>query len=487
MPSLLTKYFYFIVVNCVQFAIEFVYNVPIFSLFFIESIDPLTYFGPLPTALKMTIGPVIGFILQPLIGAISDHSTFKMGRRRPYIIIGTTIWIIGSVVIVGSACFPVYKIENYSSSYGGTRIYFDCLFVIGDIIWSIGINIIQVAHRAFILDEFDSFDQYKVTLVGSIMTGLGQCTYFILSTLLVIIVDSTSNDDNPSGLVHLRFIFIFVLFLLSMFILPCCVGIFCWFTNETAFMSIGDTIHDHISNLWISIKEMNKNMYIILLVVFCGWLAWSPIKDNLHPYYENYLFYDKHDSILYYNLNRLLFACILVITGVVLFFFDKWVCRTIQLFHLFAGISAVVYYIPTSNDNFILSYVISFVPLIFIAMAYCQLNSLPYALTRSVVKTDDFGFFVGLVNNSLTLSQLVINGIYFIVYMSVSSLTISLKYFMYLVCPTYLFAAVISLLLWKVIKSPKLNERAVFQDIYDIYDSTEFATSPGENDPLQHN
>ncbi|CAG8515368.1 7320_t:CDS:10 [Diversispora eburnea] len=33
-------------------------------------------------------GPLSGLIVQPLIGAISDKSTFKLGRRRPFIIIG---------------------------------------------------------------------------------------------------------------------------------------------------------------------------------------------------------------------------------------------------------------------------------------------------------------------------------------------------------------------------------------------------------------
>jgi MFS family permease len=33
-------------------------------------------------------GPLSGLLVQPLVGAISDKSTNKLGRRRPFIIVG---------------------------------------------------------------------------------------------------------------------------------------------------------------------------------------------------------------------------------------------------------------------------------------------------------------------------------------------------------------------------------------------------------------
>ncbi|RUS14125.1 hypothetical protein BC938DRAFT_477523, partial [Jimgerdemannia flammicorona] len=43
------------------------------------------------TALVWLAGPLSGLIIQPLIGALSDRSTSRFGRRRPYIIFGAVL------------------------------------------------------------------------------------------------------------------------------------------------------------------------------------------------------------------------------------------------------------------------------------------------------------------------------------------------------------------------------------------------------------
>jgi maltose/moltooligosaccharide transporter len=36
----------------------------------------------------MIIGQVTGFFVAPIVGSMADNSTNKMGRRRPYLILG---------------------------------------------------------------------------------------------------------------------------------------------------------------------------------------------------------------------------------------------------------------------------------------------------------------------------------------------------------------------------------------------------------------
>src|SRR5690348_14073121 len=40
-------------------------------------------------AMVVAWGTIIAFLVNPLVGAISDYATFRMGRRRPFMIIGT--------------------------------------------------------------------------------------------------------------------------------------------------------------------------------------------------------------------------------------------------------------------------------------------------------------------------------------------------------------------------------------------------------------
>jgi len=48
-------------------------------------------------------GTLVAVIVNPLVGAISDYATFRMGRRRPFMIIGT---ILNVVVLVAFAFSP---------------------------------------------------------------------------------------------------------------------------------------------------------------------------------------------------------------------------------------------------------------------------------------------------------------------------------------------------------------------------------------------
>jgi len=72
---------------------------PIRLLDFLEESQKNTFLGLLTFA-----GLVLAMITQPIIGAISDRSSFKWGRRRPYILIGTILVLLflPGIGLVGS-------------------------------------------------------------------------------------------------------------------------------------------------------------------------------------------------------------------------------------------------------------------------------------------------------------------------------------------------------------------------------------------------
>lgn len=55
----------------------------------------------------VTLGTVVAFIVNPLVGALSDYARFRMGRRRPFMIIGTFFNIIVLLIFAFSpSWFP---------------------------------------------------------------------------------------------------------------------------------------------------------------------------------------------------------------------------------------------------------------------------------------------------------------------------------------------------------------------------------------------
>lgn len=50
-------------------------------------------------SLVWVAGPLSGLIMQPVIGMISDKSTSKYGRRRPFMVMGTVAVVICLLVL----------------------------------------------------------------------------------------------------------------------------------------------------------------------------------------------------------------------------------------------------------------------------------------------------------------------------------------------------------------------------------------------------
>ncbi|CAG8712747.1 8014_t:CDS:2, partial [Scutellospora calospora] len=66
-------------------------------------------------ALVWFAGPLSGFVIQPLVGAFSDKCTSRMGRRRPFIIIGGILVCISMVSIAYSKEWAMILLGKNSS------------------------------------------------------------------------------------------------------------------------------------------------------------------------------------------------------------------------------------------------------------------------------------------------------------------------------------------------------------------------------------
>ena len=88
---------------------------PLRLLDFVTEAQKNTYLG-----LLTFIGLILAMAVQPIAGTISDHSGFQWGRRRPYILLGTTLLILllPGVSLVGSyiAIFTIYCLMQVSSN-----------------------------------------------------------------------------------------------------------------------------------------------------------------------------------------------------------------------------------------------------------------------------------------------------------------------------------------------------------------------------------
>ncbi|MDD4874154.1 MAG: MFS transporter [Dehalococcoidales bacterium] len=121
---------------------------PIRILDFVPESEKNTYLGLLTFS-----GLILAMLLQPVFGAISDSSAFRMGRRRPFIIIGVLCMLLflpGIGLAGGYAIlFAVYCLMQISS------------------------NAVQGAHQGFIPDLVPEGKKGAASGVKSFMEMLG--------------------------------------------------------------------------------------------------------------------------------------------------------------------------------------------------------------------------------------------------------------------------------------------------------------------------
>lgn len=110
-------------------------------------------------------GPITGLLIQPVIGVLSDKTISKMGRRRPYFLIGAIF------------CSLCLFIMPFSST----------VWMAASILWILDAanNITQEPYRAFLSDKLDEKQHPIGFLTQSAFTGLGQTLSYLTPTLLI--------------------------------------------------------------------------------------------------------------------------------------------------------------------------------------------------------------------------------------------------------------------------------------------------------------
>ncbi len=112
-------------------------------------------------------GPMTGLLVQPFIGALSDRTDSRWGRRTPYFLIGA---ILCSVALFFMPFSPT-------------------LWMAAGLLWILDAanNITMEPYRAFVSDKLDPAQHSLGFLTQSAFTGLGQTLAYLTPSLLVVL------------------------------------------------------------------------------------------------------------------------------------------------------------------------------------------------------------------------------------------------------------------------------------------------------------
>lgn len=201
-------------------------------------------------------GPMTGLIVQPIIGAMSDRTVTRWGRRTPYFLIGAILCSIGLLAMPFSPT----------------------LWMAASLLWILDAanNVTMEPYRAFVSDKLDKSQHSVGFLTQSAMTGLGQTLAYLTPSLLVF---AGMNKDavNSSNIPHI---------VISAFLIGSVVSIssILWTLKTTpeialtaseiaAIQSKPQGWRETLVEVWLAIKEMPDTMKQLALVKLFQWYA----------------------------------------------------------------------------------------------------------------------------------------------------------------------------------------------------------------------
>ena len=126
-----------------------------------------SYLGADEAALPLLslAGPMTGLLVQPIIGAMSDRTASRYGRRTPYFLIGAILCSLSLLAM------------PYSSA----------LWMAASLLWILDAanNVTMEPYRAYISDRLDPKQHALGYLTQSAFTGLAQTLSYLAPSLLV--------------------------------------------------------------------------------------------------------------------------------------------------------------------------------------------------------------------------------------------------------------------------------------------------------------
>lgn len=198
-------------------------------------------------------GPLMGFFVAPIVGSLSDRSTSRFGRRRPYMLGGLILLGIVSITLALSKNFP----EHLVLPIGCT------MFVLMDGT----INVIQTPLRAIVADVSPPSMQSTGQLMAAMFQGLGGLLGYVLQKYLY---------TDP---VEILWLFICV-FLINLTF----VGLTCYFVKEEVYTGeTSGSIAGPFIDLAKSLTRIDGRMLRVMVVEWFSWWAlfcWWPTSST---------------------------------------------------------------------------------------------------------------------------------------------------------------------------------------------------------------
>jgi len=336
--------------------------------------------------------PATGLIVQPIIGYLSDRTWGKLGRRRPYFLIGAILASLALIIMPNSPA----------------------LWIAAGMLWIMdaSINISMEPFRALVADLLPSEQRTTGFAVQSFFIGIGA----IIASVLPYIFTNWLGISNtaPAGQIppSVRYSFY-----IGAFAFISAVGWTVFRTKEYPPENIEQFEHNKLQNkgllngvveIFRSFVGMPKTMIQLALVQFFSWFALFAMWIYTTPAVTHHIYGATDTSSELFNEGAnwvgVLFATyngFAALTAFLLPWIAKWSSRkTVHMISLICGGLGLASFYVIKDPNLLL------ISELGIGLAWASILAMPYAILAGSIPSEKMGVYMGIFNFFIVIPQI---------------------------------------------------------------------------------
>ena len=334
------------------------------------------------------VAPITGMIIQPIGGYLSDKTWCRLGRRRPYFLVGAVLTSIALVLMPNAPHLASFIAPMFIG--GGLLMIMDA-----------SINISMEPFRALVADKLPEKQHTLGFSVQTLLIGIGAIVGSWLPYILGNWMGISKNAEG-SGLIPANVTYSFYI---GAFVLLAAIVWTVFTTSEYPPDKLAPEDKVEKSGKFVIPPIMIK----LLLVQFFSWFALFSMWVYTTPAValKFYGTTDANSSVfqiagdwvgILFGVYNGVSAVIAMLLPVVAKRLSKKGTHAIAL--TIGGLS-LLSFLLINDPNYLI------IPMIGIGIAWGSILAMPYAMLASSIPPKRMGVYMGLFNMSITIPQIV--------------------------------------------------------------------------------
>ena len=337
-------------------------------------------------------GPMTGLLVQPIIGAMSDRTVSRWGRRTPYFLIGAILCSLGLLFMP----------------------YSPTLWFAAGLLWILDAanNVTMEPYRAYISDRLNR-DQHSLGfLTQSAFTGLAQTLAYLAPSILVVLgmnKDAVGGNHIPQVTLAAFFIGAFLSFTTIWWSVKKVPELPLTPDERAEILARPKGVAATFGDIVVAIKEMPPVMRRLWWMKLFQWYGMMCYWIYIVPSLAKTLFNTsdattegfRDASLLngqiggFYNFVAFLsaFAMVPIVR--------KWGPKNVHALCLLAA-AAGMWALPTIQSKALL-----FIPMVGVGLAWASIMGNPYVLLAGSIPPERAGVYMGIFNMFIVIPMLI--------------------------------------------------------------------------------